>query len=58
MLPTSPQDSPQTSFFNIMDQLDANDPLLALGDNLNWQVLENAFQSHCIDVHTVKRLQK
>lgn len=29
-----------------MDQLDVNDPLLALGRQLDWQALEQAFQPH------------
>ena len=43
MLPKSPQNLPQTSFFDITDQLDANHPLLALGQAIPWGDLEVSF---------------
>lgn len=49
MLPQSPQSLPQTSFFDVLDQLDNNDPLLALGRQLPWHELESAFSSHYSD---------
>ena len=43
MLPQSPSDSPQTGFFNVLDQLDPSDALLALGQAIPWSVLEEEF---------------
>jgi len=43
MLPKSPDTHPQSSIFDIVGQLDANDPLLALGRALDWHSLESAF---------------
>lgn len=43
MLPPSPDTLPQSSMFNIANQLDPNDPLLALGRALDWRSLEDAF---------------
>jgi len=43
MLPDSPSDSPQSSFFDISHQLDFNHPLLALGRVLDWDELERTF---------------
>lgn len=40
MLPSSPSDSSQISFFNIVDQLDAAHPLIALSQTLDWSRLE------------------
>ena len=40
MLPSSPSDVPQMSLFNIVDQLDPSDPLLALGRHFDWPALE------------------
>lgn len=40
----SPSDSSQSSFFDLLDQLDQNDPLIALGNALNWERLESAFE--------------
>ena len=43
MLPKSPSDSPQSSFFDITQQLDSSHPLIALGNKLPWIELETAF---------------
>lgn len=43
MLPKNPQSHPQSSFFDMFDQLDQNDPLLALGHALPWEELDKAF---------------
>jgi len=43
MLPPSPSSLSQSSFFDIANQLDASDPLLALGRSLDWASLEAAF---------------
>ena len=43
MLCKSPSNFPQTSFFDITQQLDANHPLMALGNRLPWMELETAF---------------
>lgn len=43
MLPPSPDVLPQSSFFDIVNQLDHNEPLLALGRTLDWARLEGAF---------------
>lgn len=45
MLQNSPASAPQSSFFDIFDQLDKNDPLLVLGDAIPWEELEEAFSS-------------
>lgn len=42
MLTESPINTPQTGFFDILDQLDSNEPLLALGRALDWSALEEA----------------
>ena len=39
----SPSDFPQSSFFDITDQLDSNHPLIALGQTIPWTDLENIF---------------
>lgn len=41
MLSDSPINSPQQSFFNITEQLDLSDPLLALGRAINWSAIED-----------------
>ncbi|MFQ5469724.1 MAG: IS5 family transposase [Gammaproteobacteria bacterium] len=43
MLNESPSDSTQTGFFDIAQQLDHQHPLLALGQALDWQQLEETF---------------
>jgi len=43
MLPESPSDSLQSSFFDITHQLNFNHPLLALGWALDWDKLERTF---------------
>ena len=43
MLPESPINVPQGSFFDITQQLDLNHPLLALGRALDWAALAQAF---------------
>jgi len=43
MLPPSPETHPQTSLFDIVSQLDPNDPLLALAKAINWANLEQGF---------------
>jgi len=43
MLPPSPEVHPKTSLFDIVSQLDPNDPLLALGKAINWGDLERTF---------------
>lgn len=43
MRTNSPIDKPQAGFFDILNQLDANDPLLALGNTIDWSSLETAF---------------
>lgn len=43
MLPKSPDTHPQSNMFDIVGQLDANDPLLALARELDWQSLESTF---------------
>ena len=43
MLPKSPVDVAQTSFFDMFSQLDLNDPLLALSRAINWSELESTF---------------
>ena len=40
MLPPSPSDSSQTSFFDILSQLDCTHPLMVLGNTLDWSSLE------------------
>jgi IS5 family transposase len=43
MRTNSPIDKPQSGFFDILNQLDSNDPLLALGNEIDWSSLESAF---------------
>ena len=43
MLSQSPEQSPQTGFFDIAGQLDPNHPLLALGHAIDWPILGSAF---------------
>ena len=43
MLHLSPSDSPQSSFFDITQQLDSSHPLIALGNRLPWIELETTF---------------
>ena len=43
MLSASPETLPQTSFFNIVSQLDATHPLLSLGQAFDWAHLETSF---------------
>jgi IS5 family transposase len=43
MLHSSPADSAQASFFDMMSQLDQSDPLLALSRSIPWSELETAF---------------
>ena len=45
MLQKSPVHLPQSSFFDIISQLDCSDPLLALGQSLPWSDLEDGFSS-------------
>lgn len=45
MLPKSPNDSAQTSFFDIANQLNSNHPLIALGNAIDWSLLEQEFKS-------------
>lgn len=49
MLPKSPQESPQTSFFDLLNQLDNTEPLLALSRVLPWEELESEFAEHYSD---------
>jgi len=49
MLPKSPHESPQSSFFDVFDQLDSHDPLLALGEALPWHELDSAFAEYYSD---------
>ena len=49
MRSNSPVDNPQTGFFDILSQLDYDDPLLALGRELNWKGLEEALAVHYSD---------
>lgn len=46
MLPNSPVDSAQTSFFGIAHQLNVNHPLLALGRAIDWPLLEDEWLTH------------
>lgn len=50
MLPKSPSDRPQTSFFDIASQLDKQHPLLALSRELDWHSLETGFAELYSDV--------
>lgn len=43
MLSSSPNTHPQTSLFDIVSQLDSRHPLLALGESLDWDSLEENF---------------
>lgn len=43
MLPKSPSNVPQSSFFDITQQLDSSHPLIALGNRLPWIELETTF---------------
>ena len=43
MLPKSPADLAQISFFDVFSQLDTSDPLLALSEAINWSELESSF---------------
>ena len=45
----NPVNNPQTGFFDILSQLDYDDPLLALGRELNWKGLEEALAVHYSD---------
>lgn len=49
MLPGSPTDSAQISFFNIVDQLDSSHPLIALGHTLDWASLNASLKVHYSD---------
>jgi len=49
LLPPSPSDSSQLSFFNIVDQLDPSHPLIALGLTLDWARLESKLHHHYSD---------
>ncbi len=42
MRSSSPQDSPQSGFFDITHQLNADHPLLALGRQIHWSFLDSA----------------
>ena len=46
MLKNSPSNSPQPSFFDIVDQLDASHPLMQLSQALNWSYLEDGLSKH------------
>lgn len=46
MLPPSPADQGQISFFNIVDQLDPCHPLIALGNTLAWSTLASLLEVH------------
>ena len=43
MLSTSPANLPQLSFFNVIQQIDVNDPLILLANAINWSQLEQVF---------------
>lgn len=43
MLSDSPDKSPQSSLFNIVDQLDQSHPLIALGNAFDWSELDREF---------------
>lgn len=43
MLHKSASELPQTSFFDVFSQLNQKDPLMALGQSINWSELESAF---------------
>lgn len=45
MLPKSPNDSAQIGFFDIRNQLNSKHPLLALGQAIDWSLLDNEFES-------------
>lgn len=49
MRSNSPADTPQTGFFDIVSQLDYDDPLLALGREIRWQELEQTLSVHYSD---------
>ena len=49
MLSNSPNNSPQSSFFDLLSQLDSKDPLIVLGNTLDWRKLEAAFSVHYSD---------
>jgi len=44
MLPKSPNDSAQIGFFDIANQLNSNHPLIALGQAIDWSLLEQEFE--------------
>ncbi|NKB64178.1 MAG: hypothetical protein GKR95_22030 [Gammaproteobacteria bacterium] len=46
MLPDSPVNDDQLSFFNIVDQLDTSHPLIALGNTLDWSSLEASLSQY------------
>ena len=43
MLSTSPANLPQLNFFNVIQQINVNDPLILLANAINWPQLEQAF---------------
>lgn len=45
MLPKSPNDAAQIGFFDIRNQLNSKHPLLALGQAIDWSLLDNEFES-------------
>tara|TARA_R110002072_G_scaffold301723_1_gene482150 strand:- start:6442 stop:7074 length:633 start_codon:yes stop_codon:yes gene_type:complete len=49
MRSNSPVDTPQSGFFDILSQLDYDDPLLALGREINWKTLEQKLSEHYSD---------
>jgi len=49
MLEKSPNESPQSSFFDLLSQLDNKNPLIALGFKLNWKELEESFSCYYSD---------
>ena len=49
MRSNSPIDTPQFGFFDILSQLDHDDPLLALGRTISWAILEQKLSVHYSD---------
>jgi hypothetical protein len=47
MLPKSPNNLAQTSFFDIANQLNSNNTLIAFGRAIDWSSLEREFESLC-----------
>lgn len=45
----SPIDTPQSGFFDILSQLDVDDPLLVLGRAIDWSTLEQSLSVHYSD---------